>query len=295
MNLNEEIICGYTVPAKMKRVWAIELEMVKKFVEVCSIYGLRYYITSGTLLGAVRHKGFIPWDNDVDILMPRKDYNKLQEIGPDAFKAPFFFQTPVTEKGRYYCGYTKIRHELSTATSSKEKELGLNGGVFIDIFCLDELPDNRLRRRLFTFHLNEISKMQRFCFGTKLKGGVINRLKHGLQRFVYRFVYQSPDAAELFLIFNRKAGKFSGKGRRELGTLEFGYHEKFVGDRIWWNDTVLLDFEDLKLCAPKCYDEVLRKQYGDYMQIPDDKSTHDYYEFDPDVPYKDFYGQPNNN
>jgi lipopolysaccharide cholinephosphotransferase len=295
MNLNEEIICGYTVPAKMKRVWAIELEMVKKFVEVCSIYGLRYYITSGTLLGAVRHKGFIPWDNDVDILMPRKDYNKLQEIGPDAFKAPFFFQTPVTEKGRYYCGYTKIRHELSTATSSKEKELGLNGGVFIDIFCLDELPDNRLRRRLFTFHLNEISKMQRFCLGTKLKGGVINRLKHGLQRFVYRFVYQSPDAAELFLIFNRKAGKFSGKGRRELGTLEFGYHEKFVGDRIWWNDTVLLDFEDLKLCAPKCYDEVLRKQYGDYMQIPDDKSTHDYYEFDPDVPYKDFYGQPNNN
>lgn len=295
MNLNEEIICGYTVPAKMKRVWAIELEMVKKFVEVCSIYGLRYYITSGTLLGAVRHKGFIPWDNDIDILMPRKDYNKLQEIGPDAFKAPFFFQTPVTEKGRYYCGYTKIRHELSTATSSKEKELGLNGGVFIDIFCLDELPDNRLRRRLFTFHLNEISKMQRFCLGTKLKGGVINRLKHGLQRFVYRFVYQSPDAAELFLIFNRKAGKFSGKGRRELGTLEFGYHEKFVGDRIWWNDTVLLDFEDLKLCAPKCYDEVLRKQYGDYMQIPDDKSTHDYYEFDPDVPYKDFYGQPNNN
>lgn len=295
MNLHDEIRDGYTVSAKMKRIWAIELELVNKFVQVCSQYGLKYFITGGTLLGAVRHKGFIPWDNDIDILMPRKDYNKLQEIGEDAFKAPFFFQTPVTEKGRYYCAYTKIRHELSTAASFKEYKQGLNCGIFIDIFCLDELPDNRLRRRLFTFELNEISKMQRFCFDNQPRDGVLNKIKYGLQRIIYRLVFHSPDAAGLFIIFNRKAGKFSGKGRREVGTLEFGYNEKVVWDRNWWSDSEQLVFEDLSLCATKSYDAVLRKQYGDYMQIPDDKATHDYLEFDPDVPYKEFFGQSNRN
>ena len=73
----------------------MELDMVRRFVEVCQEHHLRYWMMGGTLLGAVRHKGFIPWDNDIDLAMPRKDYNKLLEIGPDAFKSPLFFQTPV--------------------------------------------------------------------------------------------------------------------------------------------------------------------------------------------------------
>lgn len=289
MNIQEEIKDGYLVSAKMKKIWAIELDLVKKFVEVCAKYGLEYRITGGTLLGAVRHKGYIPWDNDIDILMPRKDYNKLQEIGKDAFRAPYFFQTPITENGRYFSAYTKIRHNLSTAASKYEYEQGINCGVFIDIFCLDELPDNRLLRRLFVFKLTEILKMRHFCWGWKLNGGVTAKIKHSLRYFVYRFVYHSPNAAELLMLFNKKAGKYAGKGCKEVGTLEHGYIERIVWDKSWWDDSVQLAFEDLSLCAPKCYDAVLRKQYGDYMRIPDDKSTHDYYEFEPDVPYKQFF------
>ncbi len=119
INLDKETICGYEVSAQMKRIWAMELDMVEKFVAVCREHNLKYMIMGGTLLGAVRHKGFIPWDNDIDILMPRKDFNKLLEIGPEAFKSPFFFQSPVIEEARFFSADVKIRNLNGSAATQE--------------------------------------------------------------------------------------------------------------------------------------------------------------------------------
>ena len=289
MNLEQENICGFEVTAKMKRIWAVELNMVKRFVEVCDQYGLNYRVMGGTLLGAVRHHGFIPWDNDVDLAMPRKDFDKLLEIGPTAFEKPLFFQTPITEQGRFFCTYVKIRDERGTAASKDEYGKGINCGMFIDVFCLDEIPDGKWRRKMYVRRLNEIAKMQRFCFGKPLGGGWTIRAKHALQRLVYRLVYHSPDATQLFRIYHKNAGRFTGKGCKEVAHLDFGYHKKFVWNHSDWADAVQLDFEGLKLDAPAGYEAILKHQFGDYMRFPDDKSTHDYFEFDPDVPYAEFF------
>lgn len=289
MNLEQEVICGFEVSAKMKRVWAMELDMVKSFVSVCERHDLTYYIMGGTLLGAVRHKGFIPWDNDIDMAMPRKDFNKLLEIGPTAFEKPLFFQTPVTEQGRFFCTYVKIRDERGTAASEAEYNKGINCGMFIDVFCLDEIPDSKWRRNLYVRKLNEIAKMQRFCFDKPVRGGLSANAKHALQRLVYRLVYHSPDATQLFRVYHRNAGKFAGKDCKEVAHLDFGYHNKFVWNRSDWANAVQLDFEGMKLNAPAGYEAILKHQYGDYMRFPDDKSTHDYFEFDPDVPYTKFF------
>ena len=289
MNLEQEVICGFEVSAKMKRVWAMELDMVKSFVSVCERHDLTYYIMGGTLLGAVRHKGFIPWDNDIDMAMPRKDFNKLLEIGPTAFEKPLFFQTPVTEQGRFFCTYVKIRDERGTAASEAEYSKGINCGMFIDVFCLDEIPDGKWRRDLYVRKLNEIAKMQRFCFDKPVRGGLSANAKHALQRLVYRLVYHSPDATQLFRVYHRNAGKFAGKDCKEVAHLDFGYHNKFVWNRSDWANAVQLDFEGMKLNAPAGYEAILKHQYGDYMRFPDDKSTHDYFEFDPDVPYTKFF------
>ena len=80
-----EIRCGYYVSDSMKKVWAIELDLIRKFVEVCDKHGLRYFMDGGTLLGAVRHQGFIPWDDDADMIMPREDYNKLWYVAAEEF------------------------------------------------------------------------------------------------------------------------------------------------------------------------------------------------------------------
>jgi len=289
MNLEQETLCGYKVSAKMKRVWAMELDMVKRFIAVCEQNGLAYRIMGGTLLGAVRHHGFIPWDNDIDLAMPRKDFNKLLEIGPTAFTKPLFFQTPVTEQSRFFCTYVKIRDERGTAASEVEYRKGINCGMFIDVFCLDEVPDGKWARQLYVRKLNEIAKMQRFCFRKSLGEGLIANIKHAIQHAVYSMVYHSPDAAQLFRIYHKSAGEYAGKNCRQVAHLDFGYMEKFVWDKHDWDNLVKLDFEDMKLSAPQGYDAILTTQYGDYMKIPDDKSTHDYFEFDPDVPYERFF------
>ena len=290
MNLEQETICGFEVSAQMKRIWAMELDMVEKFVAVCREHNLEYMIMGGTLLGAVRHKGFIPWDNDIDILMPRKDFNKLLEIGPEAFKSPLFFQTPVTEDSRFFSTYVKIRNGNGTAATREDFESGINCGMFIDIFCLDEIPDSPWLRKLYYRRLNEISKMQRFALGKTLQGGFANRIKHFLQRIVYRFVYHCPDTAALFEIYQKAAGKYAGKNCRQVAHQSFGYWENFIWDKKDWDERIQLDFEDMKLDAPKGYDAILKHQYGDYMKLPEDKSTHDFLDFNPDVPYTEYFG-----
>ena len=289
MNLETEVICGYEVSSLMKRVWAVELNLVREFVAVCGRYGLDYRMMGGTLLGAVRHKGFIPWDDDIDMAMPRRDFNRLLEIGPEAFKAPFFFQTPATEESRYFCTYVKIRNGNTTAAFQPDDDKGINCGIFIDVFCLDEVPDNKLVRWFYFRQLSEVAKMQRFCFGTMSEKCFADKLKHGLQRFVYRVLFHSPDAAGLFRIYHQKAGRYAGKGCREVAHLAFGYKPEFVWDRRDWTAPAELDFEGLELRAPAGYDAILRRQYGEYMQYPADKSTHECYMFNPGIPYREFY------
>ena len=288
MNLEEEIIDGYLVSAKMKRIWAKELGLLRQFVEVCERHGLQYRIMGGTLLGAVRHKGYIPWDNDIDVAMFRDDFNKFLEIGEKEFQKPSFFQTVISEDGRYFSPYIKIRDCESTAGCDEDYQKGINCGIFIDIFCLDELPEGKLVRRFFVNRLNSIAKMQRFCLDLPPRPGFLNILKYKVRKVLY-WVNGSPNAVELFEKYQKQAGKYWGKGGKQVSHLAFGYHDNFVWDYEDWEDGVELEFVDDLFSAPKNYDAVLKRQYGNYMLIPDDKSTHDYFVFDPDVPYITYF------
>ena len=89
----EEERCDYKVSKEMKQIWAVELDLLHMFDTVCKKHQLRYFASDGTLLGAIRHHGFIPWDDDIDIAMLREDYDKLCKIGPAEFKHPYFFQS----------------------------------------------------------------------------------------------------------------------------------------------------------------------------------------------------------
>ena len=95
----EEVRDGYTVTAQMKKIWAAELELYMLFRDVCHRHGLRHYWTYGNLIGAARHGGFIPWDDDLDVFMPREDYKKLCDIAQQEFGGKFFFQTERTDPG----------------------------------------------------------------------------------------------------------------------------------------------------------------------------------------------------
>jgi len=190
----EEVRDGYTVSAETKKLWAIQLDLLYEFDRVCKLHGLRYFLDSGTCLGAVRHKGYIPWDDDIDVIMLREDYNKLLEIGPSAFKSPYFFQNAMTDAD-IPLGYSKLRRDGTCQIKKaviKEK-LQCHNGIWIDIFVLDALPeDEQLRherekerdafnQRMFMLvpprgdkGLKKIAKMIRYA-GYRLRYGSLKK------------------------------------------------------------------------------------------------------------------------
>ena len=113
MNLEEETRCGYLITAKMKSVWNIQIDLVQKLLEVCKRYDLRIWADSGTLIGTIRHKGYIPWDDDIDLVMMRDDYDKLLAVSNAEFKSPYFFQTAYSEHAPYSHGHAQLRTIVS--------------------------------------------------------------------------------------------------------------------------------------------------------------------------------------
>jgi len=144
---NSEIINDYKVNENQKKIWAIEIDMLTQLDAVCRKNNLRYYLMYGTLLGAYRHGGFIPWDDDIDVVMPRKDYERLKQL-KNVFANPYYLQFPGEDEG-YYFSFAKLRNSRTTGITMPFRYQSYNHGLWIDIFPLDniELEDAANIRR----------------------------------------------------------------------------------------------------------------------------------------------------
>ena len=125
--------------SKLRQLQLCELEILDEFVRICEKYRLQYYLVGGTLLGAVRHQGFIPWDDDIDVAMPREDYDRFAEISVKDLAPQYFYQCPKTDP-YYFLTYAKIRKNGTEVYEERFKEAKFHKGVFIDIFPLDFCP-----------------------------------------------------------------------------------------------------------------------------------------------------------
>ena len=142
--LDEELKDGFLITKERKEIWQVELDLLNKLYEVCKKNNIKFYADAGTLLGAVRHKGFIPWDDDMDVAMFREDYEKLIGIAKKGeFEEPYFLQSAYTEKG-YARGHAQLRNSNTTAIIKSEKDIcKFNQGIFIDIFVLDGVSQDK--------------------------------------------------------------------------------------------------------------------------------------------------------
>lgn len=125
--------------SKLRALQLCELEILNEFVRVCERHNLRYFLVGGTLLGAVRHQGFIPWDDDIDVGMLREDYEKFSKIAQVELSEQYFYQSPQTDP-HYFLTYNKIRKHGTQVYEERFRNSNFHKGVFIDIFPLDFCP-----------------------------------------------------------------------------------------------------------------------------------------------------------
>lgn len=249
---NPSTTFGYSTPEEMKKVWGIQLDLAKKLKEVCERNGLQYWMDGGTLLGAVRHQGFIPWDDDIDFAMPRKDYDKLNKIAAKEFTHPYFWQTTYSEE-HFYCGHAQLRNAETSAFGRNEIDKDYCLGIGIDIFVLDGVPDNKLTYALCRLTSKGLSGITRWL------------IKHPIQRLSHKCVFKLYEA--LFRTTDADYAKCIGDI-----SWRFRHHEIFL--REHYTETKMLDFADTQFPAPYLYKEWLSRYFGEDYMTPKQVATH---------------------
>lgn len=257
----EEVRDEYLVKAEMKKVWAIEIDLFLKFSEVCNLHGLRFWGDGGTLLGAVRHNGFIPWDDDMDLIMPREDYNILMKIGPKAFCEPYFLQTPHTDPNYGY-SFAKLRNSNTTCMPRIFQKSGFNHGIHIDIFPLDYLNLDNFEddKAAITEHI-----MRNSSFMKRNSIELLNERQ--LQNFKK---YQTDNPAKEYDAIQAICSNPQYIGSEHVAncTVTSLKSSAQIWKAKWFAETIMHKFENIEIPMPVEIDLRLKAQYGDYMQFP---------------------------
>lgn len=237
--------------------------MLKEVDRICKLENIRYGIDGGTLLGAIRHKGFIPWDSDIDVIMLRADYERFYEAAIKYMdKEKYFLQEERTDK-EYRWGFTKIRRNGTHFIRCGQEHLKMNNGVFIDVLIMDNVPDNTFKRKIFEF----------FCFCCRfIMWSEVG--KYSEKRILIRILYKIANFIPVKLVF-KWLKKVRDKNNLEetrlvrYMTCRYTYNKKLKGiERSFFENYQCYTFEDAKFPGFYEYDAYLTTLYGDYMTLP---------------------------
>lgn len=280
MNLNDENRGGYVVTSEMKKVWSVQLTLLQKLLDVCHSHGLRIWIDGGSLLGAVREKGYIPWDDDIDTIMMRDDYNRLMGLA-DEFEHPFFLQSAHTDR-LYPRGHAQLRMQGTAAIlrGDYRGKAAFNQSIFIDIFVLDGVPDSKEERMKAVSETKRRHKeLLRFCQ---------YRPVYQLVPYLRWKLYQLKSFEKCFDWFEESYRRFDVKDHKRIYNWTCCIDKMETRGAImreWYDETVMLPFEDIEVPAPAGYHEVLTALYGDYMKPSKQPNEHGQVLFDTERPY----------
>ena len=287
--LDAEVRDEFTVNTERKKIWAVELQLLNELLRVCDKHNIRVYAYAGTLLGAVRHHGFIPWDDDADVCLLHDDYIKLCKVAADEFKEPFFFQTALTDR-KYFFRFARLRKSDTTGLILGQESPEYNNGIFLDIFILNGLTDNKLLLKKQLFEMKITWKLCRAYIADLNTKPYYKRPIIWLARSIEHLLVSYEKLVDL----NSKVqGRYDNKAEKvALMTHGKKMMQKYWCDKDDFLEPKYMPFENLQLPVPRNYEAFLTHAYGDYMKFPPVEERGKWHDnvilFAPDVPYKKF-------
>ncbi len=246
----------------------VQLEILLEFHRICRKHGLKYQLYSGTLLGAVRHGGFIPWDDDIDVCMLREDYNRFLQICKTELGKEYFLQTHKTDR-EFIHVFARIRKNNTLALQELYTGCNFHHGIFIDVFPIDNImPGTPLGylQRLFIYPIRELKyiRIKKYCLGGD------NLIKKILKLMVHHMIKVIPkgwtDSLEegLATIFQDRDTEYASL----LTEGEAYVYHAYMVRREDFYKTIDMEFEGHYFPVPGNYDEILTRNFGDYMDLP---------------------------
>ena len=287
--IKEETKCGFHIEEKRKKIWYVQLDLYKKIRSVCEKYNLNLIVIGGTALGAVRHGGYIPWDDDLDVALTRDDFEKLVKVARKEFREPYFFQYALSDK-LIFCPWARLRRTDTTGIVRTQCNHVYNNGIFVDIFIFDKIPDDKVKLKKLTRRVAFYQHLLRNYFhynSTNKKYAFIKKILFPLTKYFisYDSLYQK------YVKVCSKYNESDSKMYADLCALSLlGKTDLSEDDFL---ESIEVPFENTVVRIPKNYDARLTSQYGNYMAFPPVKDRGLWHEnviiFDPDIPFLEYY------
>lgn len=273
-------------PEVLHRLWAVEKNIYCEFARICDKYDLRYFCAYGTTLGAIRHEGFIPWDDDMDMGMPRADYEKFLEVAPAELGEHYELLEARRTPG-YVLPFAKLTRSDTTFVEATDQNRTYHSGIFIDIFPFDLVWEDAAQREKAE---HKCWVLARLCVLSayrkpKLPGGMAGWKRGvvlfgcGVIHYALRLFGQTPKKLhERYVAAASAPAKAGARGLYAdfvLYRLEDNYGD---ADSIYTEDSlfpaVQVPFEDITVAVPRDWDNYLKISFGDYMTLPPEDKRH---------------------
>lgn len=246
--------------AQIRKMHNVQLTMLIEFDRICRKHNIKYILDGGSLLGAIRHKGFIPWDDDIDIRMLRGEYEKFCEVSNE-LSQDMTFQNYELDKG-YPWMYAKIRMNGTKAVKIGQDKLDMHSGIFIDIFPCDGVPDNNKKRKIYNIKAKICRKILYARTAKELSNNVWKCLGWNVVCLIpKKMVYH---------VYENMQRKYTEFNCSKVGIIGWHGIEETTGfDLKYFKDLVEVEFENHLFWAPRDWNGFLSFAFGaDYMKVP---------------------------
>lgn len=252
----------YLSDDELRKLQLIEVELLQEVDRICSKCGIRYNMVGGTMLGAIRHKGYIPWDDDADVGLLRSEYEKFREACKTELDSDRFYFQDIRDTKGYRWGYGKLRRKNTQFVRLNQEDMPYEQGVFIDVFPFDNVPDNYCLRRLHKLTCFVLRKFMWSQIGAESE-------KNPIKKYVYKLMRKVPEHI-LINWYEKLISINADKDTEQVRILTFPAPKKTFGFyKKWYMQVARYDFENITLTGAEEWNEYLTYKFGeDYMELP---------------------------